>query len=476
MTSSETRITLYKQAKAGLKSLFVQIAQVFLGLIVMLMATGGNPPGWMVSASFILGVGFVALSERKRQSKLEVQIENDERYRLIQTIKKKRQPGQNLQNAYLRGAILTGAILTGAILSGANLESAKLESANLKGANLKRAYLSHADLSYANLYLADLVGVYLRDTNLIGINFIGSNLRYANLIDANLIDANLRDANLIDANLRDANLKRVQALATNFANADLTGACIEDWNINSQTNLQHVKCDYIYLKGNYSEEEKRWIFSDRRPHDYNKIFAPGEFSQLFVKALETKDLIFSEGIEWTAFLDSFQKLQAEVKGEELAIQAIEKKSGGAFVVRLEVPQEANKAEIEKFIKQEYEVKLKVIEANYQKQLQAKDETIQAKNEELIKAYREKNADILELVKIISSQQITRNIKISEASNISEASIISSSGKVGIGHNEGDISGGALTSIDDGLNEQEMSQDSEENSPELVEIKDPEDLI
>ncbi len=192
------------------------------------------------------------------------------------------------------------------------------------------------------------------------------------------------------------------------------------------------KCDYIYLKGSYSEEEKKWIYSDRRPHDPNKIFEPGEFTKLFQKALETVDLIFSEGIEWTAFLESFQQLQAEVKSDELAIQAIEKKSGGAFVVRLEVPEEANKAEIEKYIRQEYDAKLKVIEANYQKQLQGKDEIIDAK-EELIKAYKEKSTDILELTKIIAQNQpdIINNISLvsGDSYNTETAGIVRSEGNI-----------------------------------------------
>ena len=76
MTSSKPNITLYQQAKAGLKSLFVQTAQVSIGLIIMLVVTGGNPPGWLVSTSFFFGVGFVAWSENKRQSKFKNQNKN----------------------------------------------------------------------------------------------------------------------------------------------------------------------------------------------------------------------------------------------------------------------------------------------------------------------------------------------------------------------------------------------------------------
>jgi uncharacterized protein YjbI with pentapeptide repeats len=131
------------------------------------------------------------------------------------------------------------------------------------------------------------------EVNLNGANFEKQDLRGANLTQADLSKANLyrtylRKANLRDANLADANLKRVQALSSNFEGAILTGACIEDWHINSQTNLNNVICDYIYLKDHHQE---------RRPHDPNKNFAPGEFTKLFQKTLETVDLIFREGVD-----------------------------------------------------------------------------------------------------------------------------------------------------------------------------------
>jgi hypothetical protein len=71
---------------------------------------------------------------------------------------------------------------------------------------------------------------------------------------------------------------------------------------------------------------------------------------------------------------------------------------------VEVPSEANKAEIEKYIKHEYETRLKVIEDKYQKQLQAKDEELKGKDKEIIKAYREKSTDLLEMARIMASVQ------------------------------------------------------------------------
>lgn len=65
-------------------------------------------------------------------------------------------------------------------------------------------------------------------------------------------------------------------------------------------------------------------------------------------------------------MESFQQLQAEVRSDDLGIQAIEKKSGGVLVLRLEVPEAANKANIEKYLKQEYDLILSIFldQCNY----------------------------------------------------------------------------------------------------------------
>jgi len=180
--------------------------------------------------------------------------------------------------------------------------------------------------------------------------------------------------------------------SSNLAGSTLTGACIEDWNINSKTNLDYVICDYIYLKQNQQE---------CRPHNPNQKFAPEEFSKLFKQVTETVDLVFSDGISWQAFLHSFHKLQIECNSEKLAIQALEKKSDDAFVIRVEVPPDANKAEIEKYIYKQYEIKLKSLEEKYKLELGAKDDQIN-------NIYRQHNTDLLEIIKSQASQPINSN--------------------------------------------------------------------
>jgi uncharacterized protein YjbI with pentapeptide repeats len=324
----------------------------------------------------------------------------------------------NLRDTFLRDTFLSGAILNGADFSGADLSGAILSRTDLSGAILSRADLSRADLRYTdlsdfNLSDFDLSGAILSGAILSGAILRNTNFNGADLNDADLNDADLRDTNLSSAilsgailsgailsgaDLSGAILSHIAAIATSFLNSDLTsatltGACIQDWNINSGTRLDDVKCEYVYLKGGWSEQEKQYILSDRRPSDPNTIFAPGEFAQLFQKALETVDLIFADGIDWQAFFQSFQELRSQYDDENLSIQAIEKKSGGAFVIRLEVPPEADKGAIESQAKELYTEKLKLLESSYQAQLQMQGEQLEHE--------RQRNSQLMRVVEVMA---------------------------------------------------------------------------
>ena len=63
------QISLYEEAEAGLNSLVKQTAQVGVGLLGMLLLTGGNPPALTVGLSVVGGIAFVAWSEEKRLTK-----------------------------------------------------------------------------------------------------------------------------------------------------------------------------------------------------------------------------------------------------------------------------------------------------------------------------------------------------------------------------------------------------------------------
>lgn len=309
----------------------------------------------------------------------------------------------------LQGLNLSFAKLNSCILVEANLTNTNLTNANLFRANLNRANLTNVNLNFANLTSTFLKDATLNKANLTKAKLFGVKLNRANLTRANLTSvfadgANLNGAIFNNANLSGTNLKRVMALATNFEGATLTGACIEDWNINSQTNFKNVKCDDIYLKAIFSKEKDKSIFKDRVPHDPNKIFAPGEFTKRYQKILETVNLYFGEGIDWQVFLDSFQKLQEEEKikiadGErEIPIvQGIENTGDGSFVIKIGVSPDTDKGEIEKSFWQKYQPMLEAQEEKYQLQLNAKQEQIDI--------YRQQNTELLEIIKLKASQPI-----------------------------------------------------------------------
>ena len=317
--------------------------------------------------------------------------------------------GANLSNADLSGADLREANLSGADLREANLREANLREANLREADLSGAHLREANLSNADLSNADLSGAHLREANLSGAKLRGSSFKHIDLsnIDLRKIDLkgvnlsgndlkerNFNSQNLSEANLTEVNLTRIQALGTNFQNAILTGACIEDWNINSETNLNGVICDYIYLKENKQE---------RRPADSTKNFQPGEFTKLFTKITETVDLIFKDGIDWQIFLKTFQELRVESDTGELpVVQTIENKGDGAFVIRVKVPNDVDEGEYEQKFRQKYEL-----------QLEAKDEKIKLLDEQKdfyyqqVEIIRKDNTRLIGIIETMAEKENTK---------------------------------------------------------------------
>jgi len=325
--------------------------------------------------------------------------------------------GADLSEANLKGADLRRADLSNANFRGANLSNSNFSEANLKGADLRgadlaeayliRAYLIVADLKGAKLNGADLNGANLSEANLSKANLnradlSGANLSNANLSEAQLILADLSGANLSNANLSNANLSIAQALEANFTLAVLTGACIEDWHINTETILEDIQCEYIYFK-RYSNGK----YVDRRPSNEDAIFATGDFSKLVRKALSTVDLLFRNGIDWKALAVSFDKFKIESGGVELTVRTIENKDDGDFVIRVDIPADANKSEIEKFLKQEYESAIKAIDARYQERLSLKDEQAKFYLEQ-VSYERQANIKLMGIVQTMAEQESSKN--------------------------------------------------------------------
>ncbi|MGK7899303.1 MAG: pentapeptide repeat-containing protein [Xenococcus sp. (in: cyanobacteria)] len=249
---------------------------------------------------------------------------------------------------------------------------------DLSEAGLSGAHLIGADLSGAYLIGAHLIGADLSEAGLSGAHFIGADLSGAHLSGADLSCADLSGAHLSGADfscadLSGADLKKVQALVTNFSTANLTGTCIEDWNINSKTNLKGLICNYIYLK-KYQQE--------RRPSDPNRNFEPEEFAKLVQESEKTVDLIFQKGVDWRAFAYSIQNTQVSNEDTPLVIQSIENRGDGVVLIKVNVPQNADKGKIEGDFWQGYEFAKKTLKEQYEARLLDKNKFIDQQDQRI----------------------------------------------------------------------------------------------
>ncbi len=312
---------------------------------------------------------------------------------------------QNLiLKAFLAVTKLGGTCFRSTILTKANFNEAILQSADLRDAQLLRTCWQGAK----KLLLARRTGTILEDytvrallesgtlppnKSLVGKNLKGAYLAGFDLSGVDFTEADLSEADLRGANLTNANLTKVHAIGALFEGADLTGACIEDWNIDHTTQLEGVVCRYVYMLNGQRE---------RQPSAGE--FQEGQFAALYEKVFDTVNLIFTEkGIDWQAFTQVFGQMQVAYgeHGAELAVQAIERKSDGTFIVKVKVPPETDKAAIQQEFFREYENRLALLEAKYQAQLQAKNE--------VIAVYREQNARMDIIVNTLAQTNLSAKL-------------------------------------------------------------------
>ncbi|MHC5747649.1 MAG: pentapeptide repeat-containing protein [Nostoc sp.] len=224
---------------------------------------------------------------------------------------------------------------------------------NLSRVNFRGSNLANTDLRRCNLYRTCFQGVialerarvdnrYLdfeipkvqqllvnarsNEQDFSRINLRGAYLQFAELRGINLTETELSGADLQGADLRDSILVNAQVIDVDFTNANLTGICIQDWNVNSKTCFTNVTCDYVYRK--LDETGKP---SDRYPSDRN--FEPREFESLYQEVGNVVELVFKEGLNWRAFGFAIQKLQVEDDNLQLQLKGVEKR-GDLWVIKV----------------------------------------------------------------------------------------------------------------------------------------------
>ena len=297
-------------------------------------------------------------------------------------------------------ANLTQTNFTQALLKCTDFRKATLIQTCFKEAKeLDSARVSQTILSYPKVRDLLVTG-YGYNKNYKNANLQGANLDGANLNKANFKQCNLNQATLKDAELKEANLTAVSALKTDFTRCYLTGACLEAWNIDQTTILNKVDCQYVFLLEKPNQNGNR----ERHPHDPDKVFHPGDFEQLYSKIMNTVQLLLRNGVNSEAFKIAFQNIMSE--NPEItyeSIQGIEKK-GKDLVVTIEVPEDADRGNIEHQFNKVYEARLEV-----------------AKQTELLEAEKEHSKNLTEIVKLLASSKPTTIINETNAMTYSSDS-------------------------------------------------------
>jgi uncharacterized protein YjbI with pentapeptide repeats len=264
----------------------------------------------------------------------------------------------SIHGTSFRNADLTDVNFTGARLKSTDLRRATLVRAcwrlvkELNCSRLGDSFLQNPEVRQLVVtgkgegknfaHLLNLEGINLIGANLKRANFEGSILQRGVLEYADLTEANLTGVNLISASLKNADLFEAQLIRTRLGNADLsetclTGACIEDWNITTQTRLDYIKCKYVFMSS--SRENPR-----RQPDNWDTEFKEGEFSEFIAPIIQTLNLYHNQlTINSSALAISFNELCIKNPDAELEIASIEKrgKNRNKFLLRVFTSEQAD---------------------------------------------------------------------------------------------------------------------------------------
>ncbi|MDJ0555845.1 MAG: pentapeptide repeat-containing protein [Microcoleaceae cyanobacterium MO_207.B10] len=318
----------------------------------------------------------------------------------------------------LKFAVAIGALggtnFKNANLTDTDFSHAILKSTNFRFANATRTFWRQTKyLKFARVEKTILEDIKVRELLITGWGkdqeFISANLRGANLISADLSNANLKladlgEASLQAANLNNANLTETLAIATNFTTAQMSGTCLEGWNIDHTTILDNVESKYIYLL-----EEAKPETDDRERRPSSGYFQEGDFTKLFKEVLNTVDLIFRNGVDFTAFMSSFKTIQIENEDTPMKIRGMENKGDGVVVIKIDVPPETQKKEkIHRDFMEIYEQNVQFLEKKYQQELQ---ETKRQINHNIQESERKYQIELAEIKKQnYRSEEQNKNMK------------------------------------------------------------------
>ncbi|NES83650.1 MAG: low-complexity protein [Moorea sp. SIO2B7] len=258
----------------------------------------------------------------------------------------------------------------------ANLTDADFTQATLKSVDFRQATLTRTCWFQANkLAQARVEGTYLansqirelvvtkdgRNKNFDSLNLRCLNLKNAKLQKASFIHTDLSEATLQNANLLKAKLAQAQLYQAILTEACLTGAYIQDLGISTDTQLDDIKCEYVYMQLPTEDEP----YPYRKPDNLNETFKEGDFTDFIaplIKTLnlyqtqnvdmrqigskfKTLDLFHHQGIDPTAAAMAVIQLAEKYPDAEFEIVALEGRGKEKIRLQAKVAGEANRSQL-----------------------------------------------------------------------------------------------------------------------------------
>lgn len=250
----------------------------------------------------------------------------------------------NEKYVFIRTIAVALAAIGGTSFRHANLTEVDFSQAKLQSTDCRRANLTRT--CWRNCEKIDHIrpgNTYLQNANLRQLlvtgqgsnhNFDHQSLRGVNLQGTNLADASFIGADLSEANLQDADLSRAKLVQTqldeaNLTGATLTGATIEDWGITNHTELQGVRCKYVFMRLPTKENPN----PRRKPDNWDEEFEDGDFADFIKPIVDTLDLYHNQGVDPRAIAISFKQLAENNPEAGLEIVAMEKRGKDKFLLR-----------------------------------------------------------------------------------------------------------------------------------------------
>jgi uncharacterized protein YjbI with pentapeptide repeats len=219
----------------------------------------------------------------------------------------------------IRSLSIALVTIGGTKFCGANLTNADFSHANLAHADFRNAILTCTNWYQAQgLEKAQLSQTYLENPtvcklvtskeaiakNLNNLDLSGLNLKKGNFQDSSFIGADLSNTTLENANLSGTKLVTAQLYSSNLKQATLTGAYIENWGISTDTQLEEIKCDYIYMHDPTIEDPDPC----RKPDNKKEIFSEGDFTNFIAPIIKTLDLYQQQNVDMRQATIQFRTL------------------------------------------------------------------------------------------------------------------------------------------------------------------------